>query len=313
VEDRHQLILAPIRGITDSIYRNAIARSFGGIDYAMAPYLVTKNTGEINARQFNDLNPAVNDLRVIGQILTKDADQFLLLANDMVGIGVKEVNLNMGCPYPMVADRTKGSGLLPHPERVRPLLEKIVKNCPCHFSVKLRLGRDDQNEVLEILPILKDLGIDDVTIHPRLGRQIYKGVVNLDGFEACLEHLTTPPTYNGDIHTAQDLIDLKRKFPTITKWMIGRGCLKNPALFSILKGTSYGADEYKQKLEEMHKELCVGYLAQENAKSTFLGKMRGHWPYLAASFENEAKILKKIKKARSIDHYFDATQWIFNQ
>lgn len=307
-----KLILAPIRGVTDSIYRNAIAKSFGGIDYALAPFLETKSNGEINKRQFNDLIPSINELPTIGQILTKDAAQFVQLAEQMVAIGVDKINLNMGCPFPMVANKTKGSGLLPHPEIVRPLLEAIIKDSPCHLSVKLRLGRDDENEIFQLLPIFNDLKIDDITIHPRLGKQMYNGSTLLEGFAACLPQLLTPPTFNGDINTPQDLIELQQKFPTISKWMIGRGALKNPALFSMIRGATYSASEYKERLKDMHQMLCDGYLKQDNAKSTFLPKMKGHWIYLAAAFENEAKTFKKIKKAQSIPHYFDAVDWIFN-
>ncbi len=308
-----KLILAPIRGITDSIYRNAISKAFGGIDYALAPYITTKSSGEFNKRQFNDLNPSNNHLPIVAQILTKEADQFLELAEKMEKIGVKKIDLNMGCPYPMVTNRGKGSGLLPHPEKVRTLLKEITEKCSCELSIKLRLGMENPDEILSIIPILNDLKIEDITIHPRIAKQLYKGESCLDGFKNCLEKLTTAPTYNGDITTPQDLIQLQQQFPTITKWMIGRGALENPALFSMIKRNNYSIDKYKKRLTHMHQLLCEGYLNQDNGKSTFLQKMKGHWSYLAMAFENEAKVFKKIKKAQSINHYNDAVEWVFEQ
>jgi tRNA-dihydrouridine synthase len=277
----------------------------------MAPYLVTKANNEVNLRQFNDLNPKLNELPLVAQILTKNADQFLTLADKLVKIGINKINLNMGCPYPMVANRTKGSGLLPHPDKIYKLLEQIITNSPCHFSVKLRIGRDNPDEILSIIPILNELKIDDITIHPRIGRQLYKGVIDINKFRQCVDLLPTPPTYNGDINSIEDFKKLKSEFPMITKWMIGRGALKNPALFSIIKGEHDSYANYKVKLQQMHDLLCDGYLNQDNGKSNFLNKMKGHWLYIANAFENEAKVFKKIKKSQNINHYFDAVEWIF--
>lgn len=309
----HHLVLAPIRGATNYIYRNAITRSFSGADSSISPYIVTKEDGELNARQLNDVDVTVNDLPTVGQILTKMPDQFIRTAHIFQELGVEKVNLNMGCPYPMVANRTKGSGLLLHPERVKSLITEIMKDCPLPFSLKVRLGRENAKEIHDLIPFINDQGIDDLTIHARIGTQIYKGEVDLDGFESCLEHLDTPPCYNGDIKTIEDFHRLKERFPTINKWMIGRGLLSNPALLSQIKGETYNAKEYKDKLFQMHKETSEGFLNLDNGKSDFLNKMKGQWFFMSEVFEDPHKVFKKIKKSKSQEHYKDAVEWIFEQ
>jgi len=307
------LILAPIRGITNYIYRNAIHRSFGGVDSMFAPYIVPREDEKLNERQLRDVVAEINDLPTVGQVLTKKVDQFLQVAHIHKDSGVKKINLNMGCPYPMVANRTKGSGLLLQPEKVEELLTGIVKDCPLPFSVKVRLGREEKTELKKIIPIINDLGIDDVTIHARLGKQIYKGEVDLDGFEDCLGLLPQAPCYNGDIKTVSKFNELKARFPMINKWMIGRGVLVNPALLSQIKGQKYTLEEYKEKVYLMHKEISYGFMNLDNGKSDFLNKMKGQWFYLSEVFEDSHKVFKKIKKARNFDQYDDAIDWIFEQ
>lgn len=307
------LILAPIRGVTNFIYRNSLIATFGGADSALAPYIVTKSSGELNQRQLEDVDATRNALPTTAQVLTKEVDQFLHAAHFYKDLGVKKINLNMGCPYPMVANRTKGSGLLLHPKRVEKLLTEIKKKCPMEFTVKIRLGREDSSEIKEIIPIINDLEINDFTIHARLGKQIYKGVVDVESFKDCLPLLNTTPCYNGDIKTVADFEKMKKDLPSIKRWMIGRGVLSNPALLAQIKGQSFTEAQYKDKLIIFHQMLTAGYLELDNAKSDFLAKMRGHWVYLRDVFENDHKVYKKIKKARSIEHYNDAISWIFEQ
>ncbi|OUR96822.1 hypothetical protein A9Q84_10815 [Halobacteriovorax marinus] len=309
----HHLILAPIRGVTNYIYRNALNATFAGADSALAPYIVPVASGELNQRQLADVEFSKNALETTGQVLTKEVDQFMQVAHIFKDLGVKKVNLNMGCPYPMVANRTKGSGLLLHPERVEKLLTTIKNKCPLEFSVKIRLGREDSSEIKKIIPIINDLEINDFTIHARLGKQIYKGEVDVDSFADCLPLLNTIPCYNGDIKTVADYKRMRETLPSISRWMIGRGVLSNPALLAQIKGQTFTKETYKSKLFEMHKLITEGYLELDNAKSDFLAKMRGHWIYLRDVFEDDHKVYKKIKKARSIEHYNDAVEWIFEQ
>jgi len=307
------LVLAPIRGVTNYVYRNALDQTFGGADSAIAPYIVTKASNELNKRQLHDVLPEKNRISTTAQILTKEIDQFLYVAKIYKEFGVKKVNLNMGCPYPMVANRKKGSGLLLYPEKVEQLLTGIKEKCPIEFTVKIRLGREDSSELKKIIPIINKLEINDFTIHARYGKQIYKGGVDLDAFEDCLPLINTTPCYNGDINSIQDFKALKERFPKIQRWMIGRAGLSNPALMAQIKGEKFNEQRYLANIFEMHKLMVNEYLSMENAKSDFLQKMRGHWLYLKDIFENEHKVYKKVKKAKSIEHYDEVVEWIFEQ
>jgi tRNA-dihydrouridine synthase len=309
----HHLVLAPIRGVTNYVYRNALDQTFGGADSAIAPYIVTKASNELNHRQLHDVVPEKNLIPTTAQILTKEVDQFIHVAKIYKEFGVKKVNLNMGCPYPMVANRKKGSGLLLYPEKVEQLLTGIKEQCPIEFTVKIRLGREDSSEIKKIIPIINRLEINDFTIHARYGKQIYKGGVDVDAFEECLPLLNTPPCYNGDINSVDDFRIFTERLPQIKRWMVGRAGLSNPALMAQIKGEKFNEQTYLAKFFEMHKLMVDEYLSYENAKSDFLQKMRGHWLYFKDIFENEHKVYKKVKKAKNIENYHEVVEWIFEQ
>lgn len=308
-----QLILAPIRGITSAVYRNAWNRHFGGAAYALAPYVELKKDRPVKINQLQDVDPLNNELETTGQILTKEVPQFVALAQLYTAMGVKEVNLNMGCPYPMVTNRGKGSGLLGQPAVVQSLLQGIQQEFAGKFSVKLRLGKESKEEIDNIIPILNDLPLVKVIIHPRLGRQLYQGSVDLDSFSRCLKNLVIPPVYNGDINSVADFQNLKKMFPPVNQWMIGRGVLCNPALFLQIKGAHLNREIIKEKLAQMHAEIVRGYLGIENGRSHFLVKMKALWGYLSQAFQQAPQVMKKIKKAQTIEHYNDVMSWVFDQ
>ncbi len=120
------LCLAPIRGITDAVFRQAFTRHFGGFDMAIAPFIKTVKGGIKKESILNDLWPDRNaSLPVIPQILSKSPDDFLLAATKIAGLGYETINWNLGCPHPVVTKKGLGAGLIPHPLKVDRILHRV--------------------------------------------------------------------------------------------------------------------------------------------------------------------------------------------
>lgn len=105
--------------------------------------------------------------------------------------GYKEVDINMGCPFPMLAKRHNGSGILPFPEEVEKLLEITQRYPEISFSVKMRLGWENAEECLKLAPILNVYPLKHITMHPRLGKQQYKGDVDPKGLPPLQKFVAT--------------------------------------------------------------------------------------------------------------------------
>ena len=147
-----------------------------------------------------DILPKNNStLEVIPQIMTNDADEFLFVANYVKQFGYKELNWNLGCPYPMVVNRCMGSGLINDPTRIDSILEKVHKESDIIVSMKMRMGYEHCEEILDVLPILDKYPIKNIAIHARIGKQLYKGGVDLKAFQKCLDEANHKIYYNGDI------------------------------------------------------------------------------------------------------------------
>ena len=173
-----QLHASPLQGFTDFRFRQAFQSHFGGIDRFIAPYIRVKGKHEIKAASERDILPENNQgLDLIPQIITRDADAFLLVADFVQKLGYKELNWNLGCPYPMVAKRGMGSGLLVDPDKIGEILSRVNAETDILLSVKMRLGYESPEEIFRVLPVLELFPLTNIAIHPRIGKQLYRGEV----------------------------------------------------------------------------------------------------------------------------------------
>ena len=184
---------APLQGYTDAVYRRAHARIFGGIETYYSPF-VRMEHGEIRRKDARDIEPDNNpDLHLIPQLIAPDADKLEHIMSLFIEKGYREADINLGCPFPMLARRHNGCGMLPYPEEAKALLSEAIDRHPdIRFSVKLRLGWEQAEECLALLPLFNELPLAHIILHPRLGKQQYKGEVDLEGFEAFYKECTHP-------------------------------------------------------------------------------------------------------------------------
>lgn len=305
-----RLILAPIRGITDTIYRNAYSRYFAGLDLAIAPFVTTMQGKR--KKQLRDLDPEKNrNLTVIPQILSKNPLHFRELATTLSEMGYKEVNWNLGCPYPMVANKKRGSGLLPFPAEIKKFLEQI-SGIELKLSIKTRLGYFQADEILKLLDIFNNFPLTELIIHPRTGKQMYTGKVDLEMFDRCLALSRHPVIYNGDIVSRNDFIRMAERFSRVSGWMIGRGILADPFLAARIKNLPL-PDSRTAQLRLFHDEIFTAYQQVLFGPGHILGRMKGLWFYLVHSFADSRKILKKIQKSKNIKQYNKIVEQIFTK
>lgn len=229
------MILAPMQGLTEVLFRRVYEECFpGALPLAVAPFIaLTRNLRfSTDNAQIRDVLPANNhgSIPVIPQILGKEPEEFVLLANCLCDLGYQEVNWNMGCPMRTVTAKHRGCGLMPHPDEVRAILDAVLPRLRTRLSVKIRLGLKESDEVFRMVPVLNDYPLASVTVHPRLGRQQYTGVPDLETFGLLLPMLKAPVIYNGDIRTTEDVRRILERFPKVTDLMVGRGILYNPTL-----------------------------------------------------------------------------------
>ena len=307
------LLSSPLQGFTDFRFRNAFHKYFGGIDTFYSPYIKLNGKFVVKGSYERDILPENNTtLEVIPQIITNDADEFLFVAKYVQQLGYKELNWNLGCPYPMVAKCGMGSGLISNTSQIEHILKRVHNETDIIVSMKMRMGYENPSEILDVFPILEQYPIKNIAIHARIGKQLYKGGVDLDAFQKCLEHSNQKIYYNGDITSVEKFKELQERFPQIDHWMIGRGLIADPFLPSMIKNNTTEYPKNRLELfEAFHDEIYQEYDAYLSGPTPIRMKMLGFWEYFSASFSNPQKTYKKIKKAGNSKNYESAVKEIF--
>ncbi|WP_281086332.1 tRNA-dihydrouridine synthase family protein [Eubacterium ruminantium] len=292
--------LAPMEGITTYIYRNAINKYFGGIDKFYTPFLTASH---LKGRELRDVNPDNNDPEnLIPQLLVNDSDLFITITKQLQNLGYDEVNLNLGCPSGTVTSKGRGSGFLDKTNELKKFLDDIFDRTPISISIKTRIGFEFINEWEDIAEIYKDYPIKELIIHPRVGKELYKGTAHRDIYEQMISYLKgympdTLFTYNGDITTIDDPYYKKDSI------MIGRGLINDPSLAYKIKTGNDSFPDFKKSFILFHDELLNNYVTEMNYEDQVVKKMKELWVYFSKGLNIDKKLTKEILKSNSLVSY----------
>ena len=301
--------LAPLEGVTTYVYRNAYHKHFRPMDKYFTPFIVPHKEKKFSTREKKELSPENNQgLFVVPQLLTNNAEDFLKTANDIVGFGYNEINLNLGCPSGTVVAKKKGSGFLAFPENLERFLDEIFNKADFKISIKTRIGKENPDEFYRLLEIYNKYPMKELIVHPRIQMDYYKNRPNWDMFEEAYKYSKMPLCYNGDIFTVENYGIFSARFTETDTIMLGRGIIANPALVNEIEGESYLT---KENLSSFHNMIYEEYQKTSSGDRNVLFKMKELWFYMANLFENSDKLMKKIKKSERLKDYEKVIQVLF--
>lgn len=308
-----KLILAPIQGMTLAYYRNLYSEIFGGIDSYYAPFIDTTNYKKAGSSLFKDILPSLNNnsIKIVPQLLSNSGSDFRRFASKITDMGYKDINWNIGCPFPMVTNKKKGSGILPYPDMIKEFLDEVCLDNSYNLTVKMRLGFNDLEEGVKVVDLLNQYPLSGVIIHGRTGVQKYAGKVNLDSFEILHSACKHEMTYNGDIFTNEDYKKIQERFPSINNFMLGRGALRDPFLPSTIKGVSLTSEEKMKKIKLFHDSIYNHFKNILSGDQHLCDKMKEFWTYTSINLDPNGKMMKKIRKCRTSSSYLDIVNKMF--
>lgn len=301
--------LAPMEGITGHIYRNSYEKYFHNIDKYFTPFIVPNQSVSLKTKELKDLLPQNNKgLNIVPQILTNDAEGFILTANKLKQLGYEEINLNLGCPAGTVVSKRRGSGFLAYPEELDKFLDEIYKSDNMKISIKTRLGKERADEFYKLIEIYNKYPLEELIIHPRTREDFYGNTPNLEVFKDALKLSKHSICYNGDIFTLNSYNKIINEFPEVNKVMLGRGILANPGLIGEIKNNEFAN---KEIIKMFHDEIFEKYTILLNEDKNAMYRMKELWGYMSHIFTNNKKYYKKIKKAQKAIDYKNAVNSLF--
>ena len=310
------LSLAPFQGITDVVYRNVFKKHFAGIDKYYTPFFTGIQKDNSKSLRGEEISPDFNDVKtVVPQILSNTSEEIVRFANQCKSMGYAEFNLNMGCPFPRVANKTRGCGLMADPNRTIKMLNDVCEHIEgIKFSIKCRLGYYNDDEIYAFIDTFNILNISEIIVHPRIGKQMYTGEASLEKFKALIPLINKPLVYNGDIFDVDKYLSVSncRDDSQTVSTMLGRGLLTNPFLAEQIKNIDNQLDK-KSRLHNFVVDLYVERLRHAGGSPKIIGSMKELWKYMMNIFDDPLNVWRKIKKINHLDEYEDAVEMIFNQ
>jgi tRNA-dihydrouridine synthase C len=301
-------------GFTDSPMR-ALQGEFGAFTFAVSEF-IRVSASPVPAKVFQRDVPelltsgkTVSGLPVQVQILGGDPLLMAESARLAVEAGAESIDINFGCPAPVVNRRDGGATILKHPERIRDIVKAVREALPYEIpvSAKLRLGWSRVEEVHKTAAMAAEGGADWITVHARTKEQRYRPPVDWQRLGLLRKELPVPLVANGDIWTLDDF----RRCRDITgceHFMLGRGVMADPKLaravareLGILK-TEMGPPIDWYSLVGRLSYHCKNQTEERNKKTLHRLKQ---WLNFAARFGN-FQGFEALKRAKTEEDFFEA-------
>ena len=325
---------APLEGITRYIFRNAYEKYYGGIDKYFAPFISPTDNCFLTPKNIRELCPEHNvGINLIPQILTNNSVAFKGAAKELLDMGYREINLNLGCPSGTVCAKRKGAGLLGGLYELERLLDSIYEWSALEnvkISIKTRLGRYEPEEFYDILDIYNNYPISELIIHPRVEKDYYKGEPRLDFFCYAALQSKNPIIFNGNLFTKEDIDNIlnmkyddrianvekneinilkeenENKITINNSLMLGRGLLYNPELIEqynkninnenkeyIIKNKKYIIENKEFKNKEWLEKSDKSYNLDNNRQDNF--NYKRFWDFHNEIYHNYQEIMSPDK------------------
>lgn len=232
--------LAPMEGVSDWPFRLWFSL-FGKTEFMSTPFLRATDTYPKSLP--DDFAPEIARLPknydLIPQIMASRPEDFARTTKLWLDEGADFVDLNCGCPSPNPVSGGAGSSLLKTHETFLDFLKSVADRLPAQsFSVKMRTGFDDDQSFYAMIEGLRDLPLRQLTVHGRTRKDRYDGEARWDLIDYARRELPFPVVASGDIVSREAWERKAAKYPQIERVIIGRGALRNPWIFSELKGST---------------------------------------------------------------------------
>ena len=137
-------------------------------------------------------------------------------------------------------------------------------------------------------------GAKAITIHGRTREQMYGGRVDLDIIKAVKDAVSIPVIASGDIVDIQTL-ERAKHYTNCDAFMIGRGALGSPEIFSKLQGKDYTGDKFD--IVKKHIQLLREYYPEKFIS----GHIRKHLLWYLKGYSGASEIKLQVSTEPNLD------------
>ena len=299
------LALAPMQDVTDLPFMRLMAQ-FGGADLYFTEYFRVHVTSCLDKPILRSITENPTGRPIIAQMIGNDIPALVRSARALQQYPIAGVDLNLGCPAPVVYRKCAGGGLLRELNRVDSILGALRDAVSIPFTVKTRVGFDSIDDYEEMLRIFSRHSLDLLSVHGRTVKEMYRPGVRYDLIARAVEVVGCPVLANGYIDSAEKA----RAVMTRTGArgvMLGRGAIRNPWLFDQIRRACKGETQASPRGRDvLHyiRELYQAVMFTEYNESRHVQKMKKYMNYVAMGIEPLGQFLHQIRRVNTETEFF---------
>jgi tRNA-dihydrouridine synthase B len=299
------LALAPMQDVTDLPFWKLMA-DYGGADVYYTEYFRVHPVSNLEKWILESITKNPTGKPAIAQMIGNDIPSLVRTAKELQRYPVVAIDLNLGCPAPIVYRKCAGGGLLREPKRVDAILGALRDAVSVKFTVKTRIGFDSPAVFEELLPIFARHSIDLLTVHGRTVQEMYRTEVHYEYIARAAQAMPCPVLANGNVYSAAKAEEVLR-ITNARGLMIGRGVIRNPWLFRQIRQhrrnepvfvpTGHDVLNYLQNLYETVRP-------PEIREAAHVQKMKKYLNYIGLGVEPTGKFLHDIRRITTEAEFF---------
>lgn len=304
--DRPLLILAPMQDITDLPFWRVMAH-YGGPDVYYTEYFRVHRDSRPEKWILRSIEENPTGRPVIAQMIGQDIEALRRTAEELQKRAIAGIDINLGCPAPIVCRKDAGGGLLRHPEKIDAILREVRDAVRLRFTVKTRVGFDSHEEFPALLDLFRRHPIDALTVHGRTVREMYRPLLHEDAIARAVRLMPCPVFANGNVHDVESARAQVAATGALGL-MIGRGAIRNPWVFAQIReawttgvvATRPSAADLRDYIERLNRETTLPHMTD----AAQVGKMKKYLRYIAPGFGGGDAFWDELKPTQSLKELF---------
>jgi tRNA-dihydrouridine synthase len=300
------LALAPMQDVTDLAFWRLMTE-YGGADLYYTEYFRVHRDSRLEKFILESITRNPTGRPVIAQMIGNDIPSLVRSARELQQYPVAAIDLNLGCPAPVVYRKCAGGGLLREPDKIDAILGALRDAVSIRFTVKTRLGFDDPAAFERLLPIFARHSLDLLTVHGRTVTQMYRGGIDHRLIAQAVAAMPCPVLANGNVGSAAQA-DETLRLTNARGLMIGRGAIANPWIFDQIRRRGRGehfreatGPELLDYIHRLYDAVCAPG-AKENAQ---VQKMKKYMNFIAARADPTGQFVHEIRRVSTKADFFD--------